>query len=329
MFKSASWFRIDPGFVLPPLETLETALQAAQFLPCGATEPESSGWVAPRKKSVALAESVGGHLILKLCTERRALPASAVKAALEERIEKYKQETGHERVGSKLKKEMKEEIVFELLPRAFTKRSATLLWLDPASRFLVVDTGSAGGADRIVTALVDAFAACHAGGEPFRVRPVRTNTSAAAAMAHWLATREAPSGFTVDRDCELKTPDEQKATVRYSRHTLEIDEVAQHIATGKVPTQLALTWNDRVSFVLNEAAQLKKLKILDVVLDGAPESSEDDKFDADVAIFTGELTGLLPDLVLALGGEVDDAAPAPTPAAATAPAAAEDALAPF
>jgi recombination associated protein RdgC len=312
MFKSATTFRIDPEFSLPAIDVLEEALQAARFLPCGATQADSSGWVPPRRKSVALAEIVGGQLILKLCTERRALPASAVKAALEERIEQYRQETGNERVGAKLKKEMKEQVVFELLPRAFTKRSNTLLWLDAAKHLLVVDTASSGGADRIVTALVDVLAQARSGGAPFTVKPVRTNTSAAASMAHWLSTQEAPYAFTIDRDCELKTPDEQKSAVRYSRHTLEIEEVAQHIAAGKMPTQLALTWNERVSFVLNEAAQVKKLKLLDVVTDGAPEpGKDDDGFDADVAILTGELAGMLPDLFLALGGEVDDAAAMP------------------
>lgn len=319
MFKSASYFRIDSEFSLPPIDALEDALQAARFLPCGATQAESSGWVAPRKKSVALAESVGGHLILKLCTERRAVPASAVKAALEEKIERYKQETGNERVGAKLKKEMKEEVVFELMPRAFTKRANTLLWLDPVNKFLVVDTGSSGGTDRIVTALVEALSAAKGSGAPFTVRPVRTTTSAATAMAHWLATREAPAGFTVDRDCELKTPDDQKSAVRYSRHTLDIDEVTQHIAAGKLPTQLALTWNDRVSFVLNESAQLKKVKLLDLVMESAQGSSvDDDGFDTDVALFTGEFTGLLPDLLEALGGELDQDAAANATESATA-----------
>jgi len=124
-------------------------------------------------------------------------------------------------------------------------------------------------------------------------------------MSHWLSSREAPVGFTVDRDCELKTPDDQKSTVRYSRHTLEIDEVAEHIAAGKVPTQLALTWNDRISFVLTETAQVKKLKLLDVVLDGVQEGGKDDDgFDTDAAILTGELSAMLPDLLEALGGEV-------------------------
>ena len=313
MFKSASFFRIADDFALPALDALEGSLQAARFVPCGATQPESSGWIAPRgNKSLVLAESVGGQLILKLCTERRAVPASAVKAAVDERVEKYKLETGNERVGAKIKKEFKEEVLLDLLPRAFSKRAGTLVWLDPVNKFVVVDSGSLTGADKVMTFLVEAFSAVPGSSPGLAVTPVHTQQSAAASMSHWLATREAPLNFTVDRDCELKTPDDQKSSVRYSRHTLEIDEVAQHIAAGKVPTQLAMTWNDRVSFVLNESAQMRKLKLLDVVMDGVQKGGkEDDGFDTDAAILTGELAALIPDLLDALGGEASAAGASP------------------
>lgn len=315
MFKAASFFRIADDFTLPPLDALEEALQASRFLPCGATQAESSGWVAPRgNKSTVLAESVGQQLILQLCTERRPLPASAVKDALEQRIEQYKQETGHERVGSKIKKEFKEEVILDLLPRAFVKRSATTLWIDPVNKFLVVDSGSLTGADKVVSQLIEALSAIPGSTAGLMARPVQTTMAAATAMAHWLSSREAPVNFTIDRDCELKMPDDQKSTVRYSRHTLEIDEVAEHIAAGKVPTQLAMTWNDRISFVLTDAAQIRKLKLLDVVLDGVQDKGKDDNgFDTDAAILTGELTSLIPDLLEALGGEMSaDAAAAPS-----------------
>lgn len=312
MFKTASFFRIGPDFALPPFDALEEVLQAARFVPCGPIQPESHGWVPPRgNKSIALLESVGGQVILNLCTEKRALPASAVKAALDERIEKFKQETGMERVGAKTKKEFKEEVVLDLLPRAFTKRSSTLLWIDIANRLLVVGTGSLTGADKIVTCLTEALSEVPGSLPAISFKPVQTNMSAAASMSHWLASREAPLNFTVDRDCELKTPDEQKSTVRYSRHTLEIDEVPQHIAAGKVPTQLALTWNDRLSFVLTETAQMKKIQLLDVVLDGVQKGGKDDDgFDTDAAIITGELSALIPDLLDALGGEMGSEAEA-------------------
>ncbi len=306
MFKAASFFRIGQDFIVPPLDALEDALQAARFVPCGATQPESHGWVAPRgNKSVALVESVGGQIILSLCIEKRALPASAVKAALDERIEQFKAETGQERVSAKTRKEFKDEVVLDLLPRAFSKRSSTLLWLDAANKLLVVGTGSLTGADKVVTCLVQALSAVPGSGAAIALKPVQTNMSAAASMSQWLASREAPFNFTVDRDCELKTTDDQKSTVRYSRHTLEIDEVPQHIAAGKVPTQLALTWNDRLSFVLTESAQMKRIQLLDVVLDGVQQGgADDDGFDTDAAIITGELSALVPDLLGALGGEI-------------------------
>lgn len=311
MFKSACHFRIARDFVLPPLEVLEEGLQKACFVPCGATQPESSGWVPPRgNKGELLAEVVDGHLFLKLCTERRAVPSSAVKAAVEERIARYKAETGNERVPAKLKKEFKEDALLELLPRAFSKRSTTMLWLDPANHLLVVDAGSLKAADRIVSALVAVLTELPGAKPDLGLAPLQTNSSPAASMAHWLATQEAPWRFSVDRDCELKMPDEQKATVRYARHTLEIDEVAQHIAAGKVPTQLALTWNERVSFVLTDAGILRKLKLLDVVLEGVDKPGKDeDPFDTNMAILTGELSVLIPDLIEALGGELGTEAP--------------------
>lgn len=310
MFKNATFFRIADGFALPDLAILEPALHKARFVPCGATEPETFGWVPPRgNKSQVLAELVGGHLLLKLCTEKRAVPASAVKAAVDERVEKYKAETGNERVPAKVKKEFKEEVLLDLLPRAFTKRSTTLLWVDPQSGFLVVDAASLSGADRVVTAFLDILAQLPASGPAIDLKPVQTESSPAASMAHWLTTREAPWRFTVDRDCELKTPDEQKSAVRYSRHTLEIDEVAQHIAAGKVPTQLAMTWNERVSFVLADTGSIRKLKMLDVVLKEAEDGAgrEEDNFDSNAAILTGELSVLIPDLLEALGGEASQA----------------------
>jgi len=319
MFKSACFFRVADDFQLPPLDAFERVLHKARFVPCGPTQPESTGWVAPRgNKSKVLAELVGGQLVLKLCTEKRAVPSSAIKAAVEERVERYKAETGNERVPAKVKKEFKEEALQDLLPRAFSKRVTTLLWLDPKAKMLVVDAGSLAAADRIVSSLLAALLDVPGAGPALDLQLVHTQTSPSASMSHWLSTREAPWRFTVDRDCELKSADEQKSVVRYARHTLEIDEVAEHIAAGKVPTQLALTWNERVSFVLTEAGQMRKLKMLDVVLKEAEDGKgkDDDNFDANAAILTGELSQLIPDLLEALGGEAEMAVQPPEAVAA-------------
>ena len=128
-------------------------------------------------------------------------------------------------------------------------------------------------------------------------------------MAMWLGAKEAPRGFSVDRECELRACDESKAVVKYGRHPLDIDEVSQHIRMGKMPTKLALTYNDRVSFVLTEGLQLKKIAILDVVFEVASHAEHEDHFDADVTISTGELAKMLPALIGVLGGEVSATEP--------------------
>ena len=324
MFKSALIYRIDQ-WDRPALADIETRLDAARFTECGATQPESSGWVEPRnEKHGALLENIGGQLILKLCTETKAVPGSVIKTRLDERLDKIAEETGRRPKG-KAAKELKEEIVHDLLPRAFPKRSTTLVWIDPQARYVVIGAGSAKKADGVATRLIELL------GGGLALSLVNTELSPVTAMAHWLATKEAPSGFSVDRECELKQPDSEKSTVRYARHTLDIDEVGEHIKQGKLPTQLALTWAGRVSFVLTEGLALKKIKLLDVVLEGASQQStqDDNNFDTDVAITTGELRQLIPDLIDALGGLLDRnrlLAPAATPPAeaSTTPAGAAD-----
>ncbi len=298
MFKNALIYRITE-WDRSALSSLEDRLAAGRFAECGATQPESAGWVQPRgDKHSSLMESVGGQLILQLCVERKAVPSSVIKTQLQARLDKIEQETGRRPKG-KMAKELKEEIVQDLLPRAFPKRSSNLVWIDQKAGLVVINAGSTKSADRIVTLLVAAL------GGGVVLRPINTQLSPATAMAEWLKTKEGPPFFSIDRECELKQPDSEKATVRYARHTLDIDEVAEHITQGKLPTQLAMTWNSRVSFVLNEALVIKKIKLLDVVLEGSrPTGKEDGGFDADVAITTGELRLLLPDLIDALGGEL-------------------------
>lgn len=311
MFKNALIYRIAQ-WQPQAIADLSDRLSAQRFIECGATQAESAGWVEPRgERHGALVEAVGGQLILKLCTETKAVPSGVVKNLVEERLAAIEAQTGRRPKG-KAVREIKEQLVHDLMPRAFPKQTKTWIWIDPAAQWLVVDSASAKRADAIVTRLMEVL------GGGIELRPLRTETSPATAMAGWLLEQLAPRGFSIDRECELKQPDSQKATVRYARHGLEIDEVAAHIRQGKLPTQLALTWQSRVSLVLTEALALKRIGLLDVVLEGARAGAEEGGFDADVALVTGELRQLLPDLIEALGGEpvvTGEAAPAIAPRA--------------
>ena len=287
-------YRIGEGW-RPSLEQIEQALDAERFVPCGASQEKAIGWIEPRGEAHGpLVEAVNGQRILKLKMETRGVPGSVVTRKAKERSAQIEITEGR-KPGKKEMKEIKEDVKLSLMPMAFSKESSVWVWIDPDAGLLVIDAGSQAKADEVITMLVKSFAG-------LSLALINTQMSPQSAMASWLITQESPAGFSVDRECELKAADESKSVVRYVRHALDTEEVKQHVEGGKLPTRLALTWEGRVSFSLTEALQLKKVTFLDVVFE-ATSAEKDEGFDADVAIVAGQLTKLLPDLFVALGGE--------------------------
>ncbi|MBQ0936685.1 recombination-associated protein RdgC [Ideonella paludis] len=321
MFKNLIVYRLIPEWD-PTLSAAQEAAFKQRFTPCGKSQPQSMGWVPPRGEAEApLIEVVGGHWLMRLQVEQKLLPGSVVKRRADEMAQQVEASTGR-KPGKRESKELREQATQELLPQAFTKMAGVSVWIAPKQKFVCVDAGSTSRAEVVITMLVKTL-------EGFGVQALQTALSPASAMAGWLESGEAPPFFTVDRDCELKAVDEMKSAVRYARHALDGEEVRQHIRLGKRPTRLALTWHGRVSFVLTEQLQVKKIQFEDGVFEGAGATKAEDGFDADAAIATGELIQLLPDLIEALGGEqalgavpgVLPSAPAAAPAAPAAAAA--------
>lgn len=291
-------YRIAPDWAME-VEAMEAALAKLPFQPCGATQPESYGWAPPRgQANGALVELVAGQRILRFMHESKAVPGSVVKRRLEERCAQIEQKEGR-KPGRKESRELRDELVQELLPMAFARTSSVLVWLDLANGRLVLDCASQGKADTLVTALVE----CLAG---LRVSLLNTQVSPQAAMTQWLSgsADEWPEHFAPGREVELKSGDEMNSVVKFTRHPLEDEEMKRHIAQGKLPTKLALDWEGRVSFVLTEGTQLKKVAFLDGVFEEQAGAEDNGGFDSDVAIATGELAALITDLTTALGGEL-------------------------
>ena len=296
MFKNVMVYRIGPAWAVS-LEQLEANLQAAPFVECGLTQEKSVGWTPPRGQADgALVESIGGQWLMKLMVESKAVPASVINRKTKERITQMELATGR-KPGKKETRDLKSDVKLDLLPMAFTKQGACLVWVDPAARLLVIDATSQGKADEVLTCLANAM-------EGLAATLLQTNIAPVTAMSDWLLSQEPPAGFSVDRECELKATDDSKAVVRYAHHALDIEEVQQHITHGKLPTRLAMTWQGRVSFMLTGTLQIKKLSFVDGALEDDAASSKDDRFDADAAIATGELRKLIPELLEALGGEM-------------------------
>lgn len=300
------WFRNLIVLRVPAGSPLDADTLADALLPFAFTEPTSvealrTGFVPPRDGDASLVASVGRQLLFALRQEKKLLPAKVVAQFVRQRAERIEAEEGF-RPGRKRMKEIKEQVVDELLPRAFSLATDTRAWIDPVNGWLVVDAASTSRADEVVGLLAKAF-------DGFPGRPLKTAQSPAGAMTAWLSDGEAPAGFSIDQDVVLKARD-GKATVRYANQSLEADDVGRHVKAGKQCTRLALTWRDRVSIVLTDTLAIKRVRPLDVLTESeagsAASTDADERFASDFALMTGELAALLDGVVDALGGPLPD-----------------------
>lgn len=295
-FRNLQVFRLTSEWAYST-DALSAALQKGLFRGCGATERAARGWVPPRGNDGELVFSVQHQQLVALGVEQKLLPVSVVRQYAQAKLIEIEAAQGY-KPGRKQVREVTEQLEIELLPRAFVKRGLTYVWIDPVNRWLLVDASSSTRADEVMEHLKLSL------GE-LPVTLVKTQMAPATAMTQWLAAGEAPGSFTIDRDCELQAAVEERPAVRYVRHNLDSEEVRSHIAGGKSATRLALTWNDKVSFVLTEQLQIKRLAFLDVLKEDAERQAEnaDDLFAANFTLMCGELAQLLGHLLDVLGGE--------------------------
>lgn len=294
-FRNLQVYRLADAWPADPA-ALDAALAGRPLQPCGQFDMLSLGWVWPRGEE-RFVHVVNRQILLALGAEQKLLPTAIVNQVAAARAAEIAARQGYA-VGRKQLRDIRDSVHSELLPRAFSRRRTTWAWADPIDRWLVVDAASPAKADELLEALGKTLGAAV-------VRPLDVLRAASSAMTEWVASGEAPAGFTLDRDLELRAADAGKATVRYVRHTLEGKEIREHIAAGKLVTRLGMTWRDRISFVLTEATQIKRLAFLDILKENAEQQAEnaDEQFDLDFAVMSGELARLLADLVAALGGE--------------------------
>ncbi|WP_247538843.1 recombination-associated protein RdgC [Ralstonia pseudosolanacearum] len=300
-FKNLQLHRLPAPWAVTP-DQLEKWLAPHAFQPGNSVEKQRSGWASPRDDG-ALVYSINRQMLLVFRAEKKLLPASVINQVTKARALEIEEQQGF-KPGRKQLRELKEQVTDELLPRAFAIRRDTRVWIDPANGWLVIDAASQALADDVRGLLVKSI-------DQLPLASVRVALSPVAAMTDWLLSGEAPGGFTVDQDAELRSNGEGGATVRYVGHALDADDMRRHIEAGKQCMRLAMTWDNRVSFVLTPSLTIKRVTPLDVIKEAADPTAQndDERFESDVTLMTGELGRMLTDLVDILGGEQQDSTP--------------------
>lgn len=294
------WFKNLTVYRLPAdwswsAASLEEALARRPLQPCSPLEMRSTGWVPPAPHE-RLLHTLSEHHLVALGVDQKLLPASVVRQEAERRARAQADTQGFP-VGRRQMRALKMQVLEELRARALCRRHTTRAWIDPQGGWLVVDAASDRRAEELVETLRDTLGS-------LAVQKVDTERSPSACMASWLMQSDAAGAFSIEQDLELQSGEPAKSIVRYRRHPLDGKDVRGHLTEGKRPTQLGLTWNGRVSFILTEKLQIKRIEFLEVAPERGDEEEIDpaEQFDLDFAVMAGELSKLLAELIRELDG---------------------------
>jgi len=287
MFKNARLYKLgDPAAV--DSDHMEGLLSQRRFRPCGPVEVASLGWHPPMGgRTEALVHAANGCVLLCARRQERLLPSSVVAEALGERVAELEDREARD-VGRAERRRLREEVLIDMLPRAFTRSRQIRAYLDTDSGWMVVDAASEKGADELVGLLRETL-----GSLP--VRPPQPQRSPTDLMTAWVTGGDAPEGLVLGDECELRDARDERAVVRCRGQDLGGEEISTHLRAGKQVVKLALDWQERLSFLLQEDLSLKRLRFADELIEDAAPDAEDEaaRFDAEFAIMSLEFRELL------------------------------------
>ncbi len=284
-------------------EALEGLLSNDAFIPCGRNDQTRSGWVPPMGDlSEMLTHSANGCLMLCLRKEDKILPASVIKEKLDDKVKEIEAKEDRQ-VYRKEKESMKDDIVHDCLPLAFTKSQRTFAYIDVQNGWLLVDSSSTNRAEVFLKKLRDVL-----GSLP--VVPAQVIESPELIMCQWLKTGRLPEGVSLGQECELKELGEDGSILRCKNQELLSEEIDRHLDSGKKVFKLAIGWQDSLQLVLQHDLAIKRIKFSEQLITEATDSSDGDKaaqFDADFALMTLTFKRFIPELISYFGGQKAEA----------------------
>lgn len=299
-FSNLQLYRLTKPFTLTA-EALAEKLAEHSFKPCGSLELASYGWVPPMgRHGNELVHATGGHIMICARKEEKVLPASIIRDIVAEKAIEIEEAQGRP-VGRKERADLKEEVTFELLPKALKRSTLTFAYISPQDNIIVINAASPKKAEELTSYLRGSIGTLGAA-------PISLRVPATATLTRWVSGIEVPADIEIADECELRDKGDEGGVIRCKRQDLSSDEIQAHLEVGKQVTKLAIDWQEHVACVVDENLAIKRLRFGDEILERSNDMDVDDfaaAFDNDFSIMSLELGKFIPRLIEVLGGEND------------------------
>ncbi len=296
-FKNLQLYRFTKPFDLDA-STLGQQLEQQAFVPCGSQDVTRSGWVPPLgRHGSEFVHSTNGYLMVCAKRQDKLLPSAVINEALEEKALEIESREARQ-LPRKERRALRDEVYFSLLPKAFVRSSLQFAYISPRDQLLVVDAASAKRAEELLQDLRDALGS-------LSVIPLVSKHQPIDVMTRWVSSAQIAAGFELGEECELRDNADISSVIRCKNQDLTSAEIVNHLKTGMHVSKLALNWQQRLEFVLDEKLVVKRLRFADMVQEQASDIEAADaaaQFDVDFSIMALELSAFTAALAEAFGG---------------------------
>lgn len=283
---------------LPDVQAIESALQGHKFTPRGRSELSSTGWSEPAPKvSDDLAYEAHGWILVALKTQEADLKASVIKDALNEKVEAIERQQ-FRKVYRKEKQVLKDEVILDMLPRAFDKNRTTHALINPESRYLFVDAASHTKAEELLSALREALGT-------LKCEMISTEIPATKVLTGWVNDDYSHERLLVGDSCQMIDPMSDGGKVVIKGQDLHSDEVTAHIAGGYIVDRLSIDWDQCLSFSLHSDLSIHRFRLSDEYSERIDADAPEDMaaaIESDIWRCGQDLTRLMDDITDAMGG---------------------------
>lgn len=292
-FSNLRFYRFSDEFTLP--EDFEEKLADYIFRPCGRQEQSTFGWYSPfGADNELLTHALNSCYLLSARREEKVLPAAVINAELDDKVRQIQDAEGRP-VNRKEKQNMKEDLIHQMLPQAFSRFRLSWGYIDLKRQLIVINESAANRAEDFLGLLRATL-----GSLP--VQPVSPAEPAELIMTDWLQSQQLPNMFEFGDEAELRSPQPDGAILRAKNEDLTHDDINAHLASGKQVTRLGLVWQEHIAFILETDFALKRVKATDMLMDEQDDLVDPtpaQKLDADFILITAQVGELYDDLIRA------------------------------